>query len=664
MAAADTLVIETRMKDFATAEFHRLSATIKSFGTSASTAIKGATGAIFSLKGILVQAAAVFGGMKLVDKVAELEETEIAFANLTKGIGGQVDALGELRSGFKNTIDDLTLMRLGNKTMITGVIVAKGQLKEMAELTETLSKSVGMDAVEAFDLFASALSKEGMGRQLRQLGIMFDQDEAILAYCAATGRAKDALGDLETRQVVATAAMEAARKQVELLGPEVFTLGDAWGQFKTALANTSLDVLRELTPLLKELFRALTDMVKENKPAVLGFFADVIDAGSLFGTAVIDIVAGIESAIGNLRSSWQSLKLLADPKDSFLAGLDVLASSGEIDKTAESLARLANVIHTQGAAAAERIRTLAKAKQDAFESDLNADWMPDSLDLVSESPKETIQTNKEYNAELKDRIALARELMKDKDKYNAEIVAKEQYDIQFDAAKGAQNAFRQMSIEAVKFGDMASQAIHGVEGAISGGLTDGIMSFVDGTKSASEAFSQMAKSILGDIARIMMNQLMTGLVKSAFGAIGGLFGGAASESMAFGGSVSPALGSGAGPVVFSAKGGLAPGHLIPLRGRMAMGGTTTGAGAYIVGEGFNDEAIVPLPDNRSIPVRFVGGSGGRGGRGAKIVNNISISYNAVTVSEERRLIQRNARLIADQVATRMNQSLGYREAMA
>jgi len=658
MAAADTLVIETRMKDFATAEFKRLSATIKSFGTSALTAIKGATGAIFSLKGMLVQAAAVFGGMKLVDKVAELEETEIAFANLTKGIGGQVSALGELRSGFKNTIDDLTLMRLGNKTMITGIIVAKGQLKEMAELTETLSKAVGMDAVEAFDLFASALSKEGMGRQLRQLGIMFDQDEAILEYCAATGRAKEALGDLETRQVVATAAMEAARKQVELLGPEVFTLGDAWGQFKAALANTGLDVLRELTPLLKELSRTLTEMVKENKPVVLNFFADVVEAGTQTATAVIHIVGQVQSAIATLSASLKTARLLVNPSNSLSMGLDILAAPP--GKDTHLIDELASKMRAQGAAVAEHIRKLAEAKKITRELSLEEEWGL-SLDTVraqaatQENAKATIQTMKEYNVELKERGVIEALYDQDQSEYDKHSKIQKQLAIENEAATGAQHAFKQMSIEAVKFGDMAAQSIYGVEGAISGGLTDGIMSFVDGTKSASEAFSEMAKSILNDIARIMMNQLMTGLVKSAFGAIGGLFGGAASAASVSQPFSMPNLG------FHAAKGGLAPGHLIPLRGRMAMGGTTTGAGAYIVGEGFNDEAIVPLPDNRSIPVRFVGGSGGRG---ARVVNNISIAYSSVTTSEERRLIQRNARLIADQVATRMNQSLGYREAMA
>ena len=62
--------------------------------------------------------------------------------------------------------------------------------------------------------------------------------------------------------------------------------------------------------------------------------------------------------------------------------------------------------------------------------------------------------------------------------------------------------------------------------------------------------------------------------------------------------------------------GLAQGGVMP---RYAKGGVATQP-TYLVGEGKQNEAVVPLPDNRSIPVDF-------GGKGMGNNNNVSISVN-------------------------------------
>lgn len=64
--------------------------------------------------------------------------------------------------------------------------------------------------------------------------------------------------------------------------------------------------------------------------------------------------------------------------------------------------------------------------------------------------------------------------------------------------------------------------------------------------------------------------------------------------------------------------GLADGGVMP---RYAKGGVATQP-TYLVGEGKQNEAVVPLPDNRSIPVDL--------GRGAGNENNVSINVNMAT----------------------------------
>lgn len=71
--------------------------------------------------------------------------------------------------------------------------------------------------------------------------------------------------------------------------------------------------------------------------------------------------------------------------------------------------------------------------------------------------------------------------------------------------------------------------------------------------------------------------------------------------------------------------GLAEGGIIPMAKGGVMKGYSTGGVAteptYLVGEGRHNEAVVPLPDGRSIPVDMKGATGG---------NNISVNVNMTT----------------------------------
>ncbi|MFU8924895.1 tape measure protein [Acinetobacter puyangensis] len=96
--------------------------------------------------------------------------------------------------------------------------------------------------------------------------------------------------------------------------------------------------------------------------------------------------------------------------------------------------------------------------------------------------------------------------------------------------------------------------------SIAGGLTDAIMDFADGTKSASDAFRQFASDFLREIAQMILKQMMFNAVKGIMGSSGGIGGAIASGiSAAFaiggytgdGGKYEPAGIVHKGEVVFS-----------------------------------------------------------------------------------------------------------------
>jgi hypothetical protein len=118
------------------------------------------------------------------------------------------------------------------------------------------------------------------------------------------------------------------------------------------------------------------------------------------------------------------------------------------------------------------------------------------------------------------------------------------------------------------------------------GIEDMFVAIATGSKSAKEAFKDLALFMLKKLAEMAAQQL-------------------AMKAMLSMGIVPLARGG----IIPMAKGGVIS--------KYSNGGIATEP-TYLVGEGKHNEAVVPLPDGRSIPVDMKGGSG---------TNNVSISVN-------------------------------------
>ena len=124
------------------------------------------------------------------------------------------------------------------------------------------------------------------------------------------------------------------------------------------------------------------------------------------------------------------------------------------------------------------------------------------------------------------------------------------------------------------------------------GLGNAMMGVIEGTKSMKEGFLEMAKAVLQAIAQIIVKLI-------AMKAI---------EAMGFGFAE--------GGVIPRANGGYMFGGRKPKGYR--SGGVVTEP-TYLVGEGKYNEAVVPLPDGRSIPVQMSGGA-----------SNVSVNVNVAS----------------------------------
>ena len=122
------------------------------------------------------------------------------------------------------------------------------------------------------------------------------------------------------------------------------------------------------------------------------------------------------------------------------------------------------------------------------------------------------------------------------------------------------------------------------------GLGAAFEGMITGAKSAKEAFKDMAKSMLANLAKIIAQELALRAIRSAMGffADGGITSARDGYYPSFAGG-----GTYASPLRNYSKGGMAR-------------GPQQGYNAVLHG----NEAVVPLPHNRKIPVELKGGAGG------------------------------------------------------
>ncbi len=260
----------------------------------------------------------------------------------------------------------------------------------------------------------------------------------------------------------------------------------------------------------------------------------------------------------------------------------------------------------------------------------------DAMANIEISSPEAADQAAAYAASL-ERIAGALGLMADKQK---EAAASGQ-----DVAEsiGSMSGGVEKFMERVK--PMQEQLSDMTEGAIASfgnGLTDAFVSIIDGSKSAAEAFKDFAAKFLIDIGRMIIQTLVFNAISAAFGGFG----------FANGGTVE----GGTGELTPLANGGVVSGGLgraLPMKGYANGGPIVDKPHVALIGEGKYNEAVVPLPDGRSIPVEMQGGGGA----------NVTVEINAVDARSVDMLFRERKDTLTDIIRQAISQSRQFRSAV-
>jgi tape measure domain-containing protein len=184
-----------------------------------------------------------------------------------------------------------------------------------------------------------------------------------------------------------------------------------------------------------------------------------------------------------------------------------------------------------------------------------------------------------------------------------------------DRLKELTNTGYQVVQAANAIGDAFGEAFKGV---ITGSMTarEALAGFFQGV---ADHFADMVAQMIAEYLKMALIKGIMGIIGGAAGALGG------GLSSGFNAGTSSAIDTGAAgwassfatPLKF-ANGGIAPGGFTAF----ANGGIVTGPTLGLVGEGRYNEAVIPLPDGKSVPVDL------GGAMGSQAVNNIVVNVDA------------------------------------
>lgn len=251
----------------------------------------------------------------------------------------------------------------------------------------------------------------------------------------------------------------------------------------------------------------------------------VSETGTAIQAMIEDIRRGTNQVTDEIDAAFRRM---ADSQRAFSAGISDQDLQGMLDFGTKSAQEAARNQEQLSAALANAAAAWSATKAKVVDA---AGAISKALDEFSATSRERAMA---YMRETSEQLFRIRDAMSDASWTQNERGPLGLSDAQFeewhrhmravhDVQGMVRDEFRAMGYEAQEFGRLAVDAVRAVGQSLVYNITDGLMAAIDGTKSAKEAFADMAKSILRDLAAIMIQQTLSAAVGSIFGGIGGLF---------------------------------------------------------------------------------------------------------------------------------------------
>lgn len=221
----------------------------------------------------------------------------------------------------------------------------------------------------------------------------------------------------------------------------------------------------------------------------------------------------------------------------------------------------------------------------------------------------------------------------------------------FGVAGGVERGIERFREKLGEIGDAFDEFTFTSLEAARGGLADFFFQIQEGAGRTKEALRDMLLSFLRTLQQVASQMLASQIFKMLLGASAG-----AASSFA---GVETGSGEETGLLNVLGKGGYVGGKLLPIKSYAGGGPIFRKPHLAMIGEGRYDEAVVPLLDGRSIPVRQVGA----GRAGGPVVINVNFVLPGVDAMTSSQFLAKNADGIASIVVDKMASSPLFRSLM-
>lgn len=213
-----------------------------------------------------VISAAAAGAKVAFDAILEtekIERTNRQFTMLAGQVGLYGDQLAEaLAKSVGGTKDMDDVLQVASKNMVVlGDNAAR--LPEIFELSRKVARQYGGDVLEVFDRMSNAIAR-GQTRALANYGVLVDTRRAYQEYAQSIGVSEKALTELQRKQALATASINAANQAFKNVD-----LG----------SNDFQTTLEKLKTSLGELAEVFTVAIGKRAKPVFQSFLETVGAG-------------------------------------------------------------------------------------------------------------------------------------------------------------------------------------------------------------------------------------------------------------------------------------------------------------------------------------------------------------------------------------------------
>lgn len=637
-----TIEIVARVKDFASSALRKIGTVLDGWAKRVTTQLGTLVKSIASMRAaftLLVGGFAAFrGGSAVVGIVKSTDELN----KLAKATGGSVEELSVLQQAFgaanldaqkfrqtANVLSRTVGTALNNETSKAALAFQRlgisvqdlrddgpvelfgkiaGALEALQEPQQRAAALVELfpNAAEGLEVFVAVL---GQGRREFQSFLdatKFFGGSLSEESASAVGRLKTAFDALELSfGRVSRAATVAIAERVAPILERFATYFALHGERIGKAIGAIVAALVQLALAVGQAFVRLVAFLSSNGEKIIEFLEGIPLVGQAASKAMRDLfdTRRIEPGARKLRDE---LEELANAEQKLLRSEEDLRRSIAYEKSSGD-----SVPSGRLAAMNEELQRKAEERQQIFlrmtqvEAEFNAaqkrsggQFQPDEIGRqrnaaeIRASADDLFDTSKLADmpgpfrelAMLLNQVFLAMNNVGDAGQKAAEKI-KSSFDSFTDGFGAQLTEIRE------KWGDFAAAGREAASTIVDGGLnglTDAFADIITGQKSAKEAFKDFARTMLGELAKIIAKlTIMKAL-----------------QGLGFGLTPAPGL----------ELGGVMPGKVegtVPLR-KFANGGVVKRPTLALFGEGkaSRGEAFVPLPDGRRIPVALTGGGGG------------------------------------------------------